>query len=46
VDDQGRTVDQVGGQPIQTFLERGALIATLLCDLADEARDLLESLRD
>ena len=41
VDDQGHTVDQVGGQPIQTFLERGALIATLLCDLADEARELL-----
>lgn len=45
VDDQGNPVERAGDRPIQEVLERGALIISLLCDLADEARNLILDVR-
>jgi hypothetical protein len=44
VDADGLAVQEVGGRPIAEFLARRALIATIFCDLADEARELVQAL--
>jgi hypothetical protein len=40
---RGRAVGQLSGETIEVYLERTARLVTLLCDLAGEARELMES---